>query len=409
MKDRWGAYREEEVLVEPVRGGSLDGLTFAVKDVFDVQGSIAGAGNPDWERSHKPATRHAEAIRLLLNQGARLAGTTHTDELMYSLNGENYHYGTPINPRAPRRIPGGSSSGSAVAVAAGRVDFALGTDTGGSVRIPSSYCGIYGFRPTHGRVAMEGVIPLAPSFDTVGWMSDELHILGRVAEVLLGERQAAKGARDVHEKGRFQRLLVGMESMGTIDEETRATLRPLVEQMSECSGLATMEVSTAPEGLEVWMRTFRWLQGMEIWRTHKDWIEREQPCFGPGIAERFAWCRTLEGRDASEEVELRKHVQEQLQSLLGFDGVMILPTAPGPAPLRGSAGELLEDHRSRTMQLSCIAGLAGLPQLTLPWAMVEGAPVGISLIAGLDQDVPLLSFAAELAERMGRGHGAVRR
>lgn len=168
-----------------MQSGPLSGLSFAVKDVFDIKGNTSGAGNPDWLRTHPPAESTAPALLALLQRGAALEGTTQTDELMYSLNGENAHYGTPINPVAPDRIPGGSSSGSAVAAAAGLVDFAIGTDTGGSIRIPSSYCGLYGFRPTHGAVSTEGLIPLAHSFDTVGWMSRDVNILLKTGCVLL--------------------------------------------------------------------------------------------------------------------------------------------------------------------------------------------------------------------------------
>lgn len=185
LDNRYGAFIDPELTVESLGSGILDGLTFAVKDVFAVAGHSSSAGNPDWLHSHHPSTEHAVAVHRLLLSGATLRGAAHTDELMYSLGGENHHFGTPINPRAVGRIPGGSSSGSAVAVASGSVDFALGTDTGGSIRVPSSYCGVYGFRPTHGAVDFQGVIPLSPAFDTIGWMSDRLDVLQKVGEVLL--------------------------------------------------------------------------------------------------------------------------------------------------------------------------------------------------------------------------------
>ncbi|KAI7257790.1 hypothetical protein KC345_g10699, partial [Hortaea werneckii] len=186
LHNRHGAFRVPELTVPGCGHGTLDGLSFTVKDVFAVAGHRSSAGNPDWLRSHEPPAAHAPAVLKLLQAGAALHGAAHTDELMYSLGGENYHYGTPVNPRGEDRIPGGSSSGSAVAVASGSVDFALGTDTGGSVRVPSAYCGVYGFRPTHGAVDMEGVIPLAPGFDTVGWMAGSAELLLKVGEVLLG-------------------------------------------------------------------------------------------------------------------------------------------------------------------------------------------------------------------------------
>ena len=151
--------------------GPLAGLRFAAKDLFDIEGHVTGAGNPDWLALHAPATRTAPVVRRLVDAGASMVGKTHTDELSRGIFGENAHYGTPVNPKAPGRVPGGSSSGSAAAVSGGLVDFALGTDTGGSVRIPASFCGIYGIRPTHGRLPLDGVVGQARSFDTVGWFA----------------------------------------------------------------------------------------------------------------------------------------------------------------------------------------------------------------------------------------------
>ena len=192
MEHDWSAFINRDLMVDPPSAeGSLKKLSFAVKDVFAVEGHANAAGNPDWLRTHEPAEKNAEAVDLLLREGARLKGAAHTDELMYSLDGENVHYGTPVNPCAMDKIPGGSSSGSAVAAASGMTHFALGTDTGGSVRIPSSYCGIFGFRPTHGEVSVDGVIPLAKSFDTVGWMSKDIGVLHAAGRVLLSGQEEA--------------------------------------------------------------------------------------------------------------------------------------------------------------------------------------------------------------------------
>lgn len=397
MSDRWGAYSRRDLTLEPLSEGMLSGLTFAAKDVFAVKGHVSGAGNPDWERTHEAADRHAAAIELLLASGARLDGMTHTDELMFSLNGENFHYGTPVNPKAPDRIPGGSSSGSAVVVAAGLADFAIGTDTGGSVRIPSSYCGIYGFRPTHGRVAIEGVIPLSVTFDTVGWMAGSAKLLKRAGEPLLGP------AGD--EGAAFGRLIVAEDAMAAADPETREALEPFVEQIA--SAFASRESATvAPEGLAEWMRMFRVVQGLDIWREHGEWIERTKPRFGPGIAERFAWTSTLDPEAGRAERRAVSDIRKRLGDFLGEDGVLVIPTAPGPALLRNMQGDRLEERRSRTMQLSCIAGIGGLPQITLPWAEVGGCPVGLSLVAGPGQDRKLLNWAADWEERLGPGRTA---
>ncbi|MEC0170353.1 amidase family protein, partial [Paenibacillus graminis] len=285
-----GAFIEPELEVTGSGSGKLAGLSFAVKDVFAVAGHRSSAGNPDWLRSHQPSQMHAAAVRRLLQSGASLRGATHTDELMYSLGGENYHYGTPVNPRARGRIPGGSSSGSAVAVASGDVDFALGTDTGGSVRVPSAYCGVYGFRPTHGAVEMEGVIPLAPGFDTVGWITARPELLLRAGEVLLGAAAPGSGA------GTMGKLHIMPEAWALAGADSAAGLQGGLQVLQAGAGWSGA-TEIAPEGLKTWMDVFRELQGAEIWATHGAWIERAQPLFGPDIAARFAWAAGLAGQD----------------------------------------------------------------------------------------------------------------
>src|SRR5438093_9304209 len=159
-QDNLGAFcRHTHVAVKGTGAGPLANLVFGLKDIYDVAGHKTGFGSPDWLATHSPAARTAPSVQVLLDAGADLVGKTHNDELTYSLTGENAHYGTPINVNAPGRIPGGSSSGSAAAVAGGLVDFAVGSDTGGSVRAPASFCGIYGIRPTHGRVSLEAHVP----------------------------------------------------------------------------------------------------------------------------------------------------------------------------------------------------------------------------------------------------------
>jgi amidase len=389
VKDKWNAFVREDVVLEPTGEGRLSGLTFAVKDVFAIKGYVSGAGNPDWLRTHGPAGSTAEAIERLLKAGARMTGTTQTDEIMFSLSGQNDHYGTPINPKAPDRIPGGSSSGSAVAVSAGLVDFALGTDTGGSVRVPSAYCGIFGIRPTHGYVPIEGVIPLAQSFDTVGWMARDPEVLLEVGLALLQEEAPVEVE--------FQRILFPKEAWGILDPETLEVLQAFAEKLQAAADESEW-LDIAPEGLSVWMRTFRTIQGLEIWSAHGEWIEREKPVFGPAIADRFQWTSTLKKSESQPQYELWAEVRKRMRELLGADSLLILPTTPGAAPHRNINGEEIEISRSNTMQLSCIAGLSGLPQVTIPVGFANGAPIGLSIIAGFRQDVKLLKWIEQRKE-----------
>ncbi len=384
MIDQWNAFMNKEVTLAPTGKGPLDGLVFAVKDVFSIQGHVCSAGNPDWLRTHKPANRTADSIQQLLAKGGTLTGTLHTDELMYSLNGENAHYGTPINPAAPDRIPGGSSSGSASAAAAGLVDFSIGTDTGGSVRIPSSYCGLYGIRPTHGAVSINGVVPLAKSFDTVGWMAQKIDVLARVGDVLLPSSDNSTP---------FKKLLIEEEAWSLPDTETLASLRPfLAAAKNQTEHVESVRV--AEGGLANWAAVFRTVQALEIWEEHGSWIDNEKPSFGPGIAERFQLASTLEKNESQCQFDNWKQIQQRMNALLEDDALLLVPTAPGPAPLLGEAAE---HYRAKVMQLTCIAGLAGLPQITLPLARVNGIPVGLSVIAGKNQDRKLVEWARSFA------------
>uniref|UniRef100_A0ACD5WM85 Uncharacterized protein n=1 Tax=Avena sativa TaxID=4498 RepID=A0ACD5WM85_AVESA len=202
--DDHGAFMEKFLLLPPPDDDPssqqhqllpLHGLTFAIKDIFDIAGRVTGFGSPDWRRTHAPAAATAPAVLAALAAGATGVGTTVMDEMAYSINGENAHYGTPANPCAPGRVPGGSSSGSAVAVAACQADFALGTDTGGSVRVPAAYCGVFGLRPSHGLVSAQGVVPMAQMFDTVGWFARDLATLSLVTDVMLPPAPPAAAER----------------------------------------------------------------------------------------------------------------------------------------------------------------------------------------------------------------------
>jgi len=387
MNDDLGAFcRHDEVRVAGASTGPLAGLEFAAKDIFDVAGHTCCCGNPRWLESHEPAAATMPAIAALVAAGATLVGKTLTDELAYSLNGENAHYGTPRNVAAPGRIPGGSSCGSAAAVAGGLVDFALGSDTGGSVRVPASYCGLYGFRPSHGRLAIDHTMALAPSFDTVGWFAREAELFVRVGEVLLDEAAAAQPAR----------LLVAEDAFARLDGAARAALEPGLARVVRALGEATA-VTVAGDDFPEWESCFRALQAREIWAVHGDWVSRAAPQFGPGVAERFAWARTVGEDQVAPMRPMRERIAGHMDTLLGADGVLCLPAAPGIAPLKQTPQEELEGFRSRILQLTSIAGLARLPQASLPLAELEGCPIGLSLIAPRGADAALLAAVLAVA------------
>lgn len=362
----------ETITKEPLQQGALTGYTFAVKDVFAVEGQKNSAGNPDWLRTHEAETVTAPVIEQLLLHGAALKGLTHTDELMYSLNGENIHYGTPPNPLHTDYIPGGSSSGSASA--AMERDFTIGTDTGGSIRVPSSYCGLYGIRPTHNALSLSGVIQLAPSFDTVGWMSTSIHTLKEVGGVLLSD-----------EVIEFTRIVADQQAWSFVSSEDRLLLQ------SALSNLA-IETKEITEPLAQWATLFRTIQGIEIWKTHGEWVRTVQPTFAPAIAERFEWTSTLDEGNYDELKTEQQRVTNYLQHQLEARDVLVIPTTASIAPRKNASLEEVEAIRTKTMQLTCIAGLSGFPQITVPVLRKDGLALGLSFIANKGRDRSLLNF-----------------
>ncbi|HYD32864.1 MAG TPA: amidase [Azospirillaceae bacterium] len=372
-----------------VTAGPLSGLTFAVKDVFDVRGVTTGGGNPTWAETHEPATATAPAVLALLEAGADLVGKTVADELAFSLIGHNTHYGAPVNPKAPDRLTGGSSSGSASAVAGNAADTALGTDTAGSVRLPASLCGLFGFRPTQERISVAGVLALAPTFDTVGWFARDAATLARVGHVLLG------GCAGKPERPRGLRLVE--DAFAHADPAVRTALIPAVDGVMAALG-AARDVTLSSRGLDTWAERLRIILGREAWSTHGAWITAHRPVFAPDVAEQFAWAATVTAKAAAEAAAFRARVADDLDRLLADGSLLCLPTLPATAPYRHARPDELATFRLRSLALLCIASLAGLPQVTLPLAEADGCPVGLSLIARRGHDHALLAAAEWAAE-----------
>ena len=364
--------------------GPLHGLTFGLKDIFDVAGHRTGFGSPDWLATHGHALSTATVATQLLEAGAHLSGKTHTEEMAFSLTGENAHYGTPINPAAPNRVPGGSSSGSAAAVAGGLVDFAIGSDTGGSVRAPASFCGIYGIRPTHGRISLQGACPLAPIFDTVGWFARDASLLARVGGVLLGGTAAAPG-----------RLLLATDAFALALPGAADALAPALARVAALLG-AIEPVTVSEEGLPAWFDVFRVLQYDDIWTTHRSWITRVRPTFGPQVGPRFDAVAQVQPHEVAVMRERRVDISARLDALLEDNAVLVLPTVPDIAPLLRLPPAETVAFRERALAMLCIAGLGGLPQVNLPFGTLHGCPIGLSLIAARGNDELLLEIAVQL-------------
>jgi amidase len=394
----------EQFSIQPTAEGALSGLTFAAKDLIDIAGRTTGCGNPTWAKTHAPATVHAVCVEHLLASGARCVGKTITDELAFSLIGENHFHGTPLNPRSPGRVPGGSSSGSASAVACGLVDFALGTDTGGSVRVPSANCGLFGLRPSHGRISVAGVMPFAPTFDTVGVMTNNAELLARVAGTLLGA--------EIPESTHVNRVCLVQEAFALCEPDTLNALRGPLEEMRCIWGDRLQETSIHSidgeppgTGLGGWYSSiYRILQWAEIWSCLGSWIDETKPEFGPVTAGNFELARNLNRAELEPAIRRREQYCQQLNEFLQPGDLLCLPTIPAPAPLRGTIGCRSQDSTNyypSALALTSVAGVGRLPQVTLPVAECNGAPIGISLLAGHGQDACLLGVVREIAKTCG--------
>jgi len=392
IDDRLNAFcKDTDAYLEGVAGGPLSGLTFAAKDIFDVIGYITGGGNPDWKATHESAKHTAWAVSRLVEAGASMVGKTITDEITRGIFAENVHYVTPVNPRAPGRVPGGSSSGSAAAVAGGLVDFALGSDTGGSVRVPASFCGLYGLRPTHGRIPLDGILLQAPSYDTIGWFARDAELFARIGSVLLQSEIP---------RLRPRRLLIAEDAFAVADHGVQQALRPIVEHAASIIGNCTT-ARLAPTRLSDWAGQQQILQGREAWETARDWIDRVNPRFSFEVAERYRFASVISDAEVESAKATRTTIIEQMTAVLADGVVVCLPTTPTLAPPVGERLSIRNILRPRISTLTCIAGTTGTPQINLPLAELDGLPIGLSLLGAKGSDEMLIAFAREMAHTLG--------
>ena len=381
---------DTEAYLEGGTGGPLSGLTFAAKDIFDVAGHVTGGGNPDWKATHPPAERNAWIVQTLVDAGATMVGKTHTDELTRGILGENAHYGTPVNPRAPDRVPGGSSSGSASAVAGGLVDFALGSDTGGSVRIPASFCGLYGLRPTHGRIPLDGILMQAPSYDTIGWFARDAGTFARVAESVFCSAISP---------GTPRRIVIADDLFGESDPAVAAALRPVAEGVAAMA-TSSESVHLAPDGVDGWAWQQNTLQSIQAWQSVADWIDAVNPRFSYMVTERYALGTSFTQPQVEAARATRDRVRRRLDDVAPPGSFLCFPTSPVVAPPRDQPLSGKRGSQVRIIRLTCMGGTTGRPQLSLPLAEVDGLPVGLSLMGNRGDDEALIAFALEVERKL---------
>lgn len=372
--------------------GPLAGLSFMVKDIFAIAGRKVSVGNPDWYRAAMPAAETAPSIRRLLDAGATLTGITICDEFVYSVLGTNIHYGVPVNTKAPDHVTGGSSCGSAAAVAASMCDFSLGSDTGGSVRVPAAFCGLYGIRPTYGRIDTTGMTPMAPSYDTAGFFARDAGLFRDIGRVLLeGERVEAPLRRVIVAQDLFAR------SEASIDQL-------LWRRLDELAGIIPEQkrMDVAGEELEDWRNAFRFNQGFEIQSTLTPFALAHASGLSPAIRERFEIAARVSAQEASTGREIRAGCTKRLRTLIEPGTVVAMPTAPTLPPERVIPdGASTVEFRSHTLASTCLAGHAGLPQISIPAGIAAGCPVGLSFIGWAGGDEALLDLAVRIAPIVG--------
>jgi Asp-tRNA(Asn)/Glu-tRNA(Gln) amidotransferase A subunit family amidase len=371
-------------LVPATATGPLDGETVAVKDLFAVTGVPTGGGVPAYLAEQKPQSQNADAVDALLEHGAAVAGIAHTDEFAYSIAGKNPHYGTPPNGAVLGAIPGGSSSGPASAVALGQASIGLGTDTGGSIRVPASYQGLWGLRTTHGLVSTAGLLPLAPSFDTVGWLTRDADTLRRAASASLGGQRALSGD-----------LAVAPALLEHLEPDVRRVFESFVHTVP------VTEVEL--DDIDHLFETFRTVQAAEAWREHGSWIDAHPGALGDAVAGRFAWAASITQQqedDARAEFAAAKFA---INDALGAR-TLLLPAASSVAPSTTADEASIERTRSGTLRLTCIAGLSGRPALSAPLLSVPRpgslfpAPVGLCFVGPRSTDLALIELAESLTE-----------
>lgn len=360
-------------LVAATGDGPLTSETVAVKDVYAVAGFSIGAGVPEHRASEPVQSEHAAAVSRLLEAGAAVVGIAQTDQFAYSIAGTNEHSGAPVNPAVTGAVPGGSSSGSAVAVSLGAASIGLGTDTAGSIRVPASYQGLWGLRTTHGSVPTAGLLPLAPDFDTVGLLTRGPELLERAARVLVGEGSVAVGS-----------LVTDPVVTALAQPEVAAVVGGFADEREADRIAIGVDLDEAYEA-------FRVHQAYQAWQTHGAWITAHPDAVIGAAGERFAIASRVTASEEAAAVATVARFRAALDDALG-ESVLVLPSTSSAAPSLTSSGVTVDAIRAATLRLTCLAGITGRPALSIPGGVVDGAPVGVCLIGPRGSDLALLRF-----------------
>ncbi|MBN8291194.1 hypothetical protein JI664_04365 [Rhodobacter sp. NTK016B] len=375
----------------PVRSGSLDGLRFTVKDNIDLAGHKTSYGSPAWRDAHPAPVHNALCVDQLLASGARCVGKAVADEFTYSLDGESFYFGTPRNAKAPDRIPGGSSSGSAASVANGFADFSLCTDAGGSIRVPASLCGLWGMRPSLHRISEAGVLPFQPSVSTVGVLADRFDVLDAAMRVLLNAPASSMPSP--------RRILVLQDALETADTAIQGEVGGALGRIAEHTGFVVEPVRFSEivgEACELKvcnLNGLRDLQTAEFQSTVGNWIEACKPELGVTFSMAYGNVQKFDRIAALDNMARCESLFRQINAFFTPETVICFPTTPKIAPRKGSLNtlEAVMDFYDPTMTITAFSGVARLPEISVPLLTVDNCPVGLSFVAGHYQDEFLLS------------------
>ncbi len=372
----------EEFELGPWSSGTLSGLKFAVSDLIDIEERPTGCGNPAWLEQRPPAACNALCVDILLSSGAQCIGKTKSDEFTFSLLGQSSFTGTPLNPRAPERVPGGSSSGAASAVACGHVNFAISLDSGASTQVSANNCGLFGWRSKPGKVPMAGILPVSPSFDTLGVLASSASALGPVAELLsCVEMPILKG--DVE-------IFLLTDAWSKANESSKAGLQSALERLEDCAARQARELSlkricsdNGGNDLQNWYQTYFELFCMESWSSIGTWVEDRKPELGQEARANVHRARMTDRSESVKFYKRRELFSQAINEFLAQNKIICIPASSELAPKKGFIPGVDDpgNYQQTMLSLASLSAIGRLAQLTIPLSESNGVPVGLSLLA----------------------------
>ena len=375
-------YTKDSRKRKPTSQGELNGLQFALKDLCEVKNHTSSFGHNQWRITHDPASKDSFILNKLLSKGASLEGITKMEQLALSLIGNIGEDEAPVNTKYPERYCGGSSSGSASAVAGDLVDFAVGSDTGGSVRVPAAVCGLFGNRTTHGLINKSGVIPLAESFDVLGFLT-------RTPEMLL---KVSRAVINTNELFSIKNVLIPKDLDALTSPEYSKVTRKEAERLSKKYDLQLIDLDNDQVIYPGLGELLSRIQSREIWHTYSEWVKKNKQYLADEIRLRLERCERF-AADSDEAITADnkswEEYREKIENLVSNNSIVCLPVIPKSGPNLDWSEKQFASFRKATFQLSAPSSLSGLPQLSAP---IKGSTTNIGIIGPKNSDLDLIKL-----------------